>query len=196
MKKKLRIVLAEDEFVIRMTLKLYIEELGHQIVGEAADGEDAVKLVLEQKPDLVILDINMPKVDGIDAIKKINEQLYIPSMIISAYHDEKLIERANKEGVLYYLLKPVDINELKIAINISMAKFDEIKGLQNELEDTKQALEARKYIEKAKGILMERMNIKEPEAMKRLQKMSRDSNKKIIVVAKELIKADSLFHID
>lgn len=192
--RKLRIVLAEDEFLILMSLKSYVENLGHEVVGEANDGKKAVEIALEKKPDLVIMDINMPNLDGIEAIKKINETLYIPSIIVSGYSDEKLIQRATEEGVLYYLLKPIDIKELKIAINISMAKFEELQKLQDELNDTKMALEARKFIEKAKGILMKRMNLPEPEAMKRLQKMSRDHNKKLVVVAKELIQAEALFY--
>jgi len=194
MKKSLRILLAEDEFLILMALKSYVENLGHEVVEEATDGEKAVELALEKKPDLVIMDINMPNLDGIEAIKKINEKLYIPSIIVSGYSDEKLINRATEEGVLYYLLKPIDIKELKIAINISMAKFEEIQKLHDELNDTKTALDARKHIEKAKGIIMKRMNLQEPEAMKRLQKMSRDNNKKLVVVAKELIQAESLFY--
>ncbi len=191
--QSLRILIAEDEFLVLMATKSYVERLGHEVVGVATDGENAVELALEKKPDLVIMDINMPNLDGIDAIRKINETLFIPSIIVSGYHDEKLINRATDEGVLYYLLKPIDIEELKIAINISQAKFEEFKKLQDELQSTKNALEARKHIEKAKGIIMDRMNLKEPEAMKRLQKMSRDKNKKLVVIAKELIEADSLF---
>lgn len=194
MTKSLRILLAEDEYLVLMGTKSYVEKLGHQVVGVATDGLKAVELAIETKPDLVIMDINMPILDGIDAIKQINEELFIPSIIVSGYHDEKLINRATEEGVLYYLLKPIDIEDLKIAINISLSKFEEFKKLQNELNSTKNALEARKHIEKAKGILMERMNLKEAEAMKRLQKMSRDKNKKLVVVAKELIEADALFH--
>ncbi|WP_099354797.1 ANTAR domain-containing response regulator [Fredinandcohnia onubensis] len=193
MSQSLRILIAEDEFLVLMATKSYVERLGHEVVGVATDGENAVELALEKKPDLVIMDINMPNLDGIDAIRKINETLFIPSIIVSGYHDEKLINRATDEGVLYYLLKPIDIEELKIAINISQAKFEEFKKLQDELQSTKNALEARKHIEKAKGIIMDRMNLKEPEAMKRLQKMSRDKNKKLVVIAKELIEADSLF---
>lgn len=194
MTKSLRILLAEDEFLVLMGTKAYVEQLGHQVVGVATDGEKAVELAIEKKPDLVIMDINMPKMDGIDAIKKINETLYIPSIIVSGYHDEKLINRATEEGVLYYLLKPIDIKDLKIAINISLSKFEEFKKLQDELRSTKNALEARKHIEKAKGILMEKMNLKEAEAMKRLQKLSREKNKKLVVIAKELIEADAFFH--
>ncbi|MFD1780076.1 ANTAR domain-containing response regulator [Fredinandcohnia salidurans] len=193
MSQSLRILIAEDEFLVLMATKSYVERLGHEVVGVATDGENAVELALKKKPDLVIMDINMPNLDGIDAIRKINETLFIPSIIVSGYHDEQLINRATEEGVLYYLLKPIDIEELKIAINISQAKFEEFKKLQDELQSTKNALEARKHIEKAKGIIMDRMNLKEPEAMKRLQKMSRDKNKKLVTIAKELIEADSLF---
>lgn len=193
MTKPLRIVLAEDEYLVLLGLKANVEKLGHEVIGMANDGEKAVQLALKEEPDLVIMDINMPKLDGIEAIKRINEKLFIPSIIVSAYHDEELINRATEEGVLYYLLKPIDIQDLKIAINISLAKFEEFKKLQYELEDTKNALEARKHIEKAKGILMDRLNLKEAEAMKRLQKMSRDKNKKLAVIAKEVINADSLF---
>lgn len=192
----LRILIAEDEFLVLMATKSYVEELGHEVVGVATDGEMAVELALEKRPDLVIMDINMPNLDGIDAVREINKTFFVPTVIVSGYHDEPLIKRATEEGVLYYLLKPIDIEELKIAINISMAKFEELKNLQEELQSTKNALDARKYIEKAKGIIMERMNLKEPDAMKRLQKISRDKNRKLVVIAKELIEADSLFQSD
>lgn len=194
MKKPLRIMLAEDEFVVLMGLKSNVEQLGHHVVGEAANGERAVQLALEKEPDLIIMDINMPNLDGIEAIKKINETLFIPSIIVSGNYNEDLIKRATEEGVLYYLVKPIDIKDLQIAINISISKFEEFKNLQDELKDTKKALEARKYIERAKGILMDQNNLNEPEAMKRLQKMSRDYNKKLIIVAKEIIQADSLLN--
>lgn len=196
MKKPLRILLAEDEFLVLMGLKSNVEQLGYHVVGEATNGESAVQLAIEKEPDLIIMDINMPSLDGIEAIKKINEKLFIPSIIVSGYYDEDLIRRATEEGVLYYLTKPIDIKDLQIAINISTSRFEELQKLQHELKDTKKALEARKYIERAKGILMDRNNLKEPEAMKYLQKMSRDHNKKLVVVAREIIQADSLFHLD
>src|SRR5699024_12075585 len=115
---------------------------------------------------IFIIDINMPIIDGIEAIKIINKKLFIPSIIVSAYHDDTLIKRATEEGVLYYLLKPVDITELSIAIKISLSRFEEIKLLQNDLKDTKKALEARKYIEKAKRNIMDRQKLKEKQKMK------------------------------
>lgn len=189
----MKVLIAEDEFVIRMTLKLYVQELGYDVVAEASDGVEAVQLAKETKPDLIIMDINMPNLDGIEAIKQINEEVFIPSIIVSAYHDEALIQRANDEGVHYYLIKPIDINELKIAITFSISKYEKLNSLESELKNVKQLLEARKYIEKAKGILMDRMKLSEPDAMKKLQQMSREGNKKLIIVAKELIQADSLF---
>lgn len=194
MNKPLKILLAEDDFLVLMGLKSNVERLGHHVVGEAPNGQKAVELAKELEPDLIIMDINMPILDGIEAIKEINKDLFIPSIIVSGYYDDKLINRATDEGVLYYLLKPIDLKELRIAIKISWSRFEEIKELQVNLNDTKQALEARKYIERAKGILMDRMNLKEQEAMRHLQKMSRDKNKKIVEIAKDLIEADSLFH--
>lgn len=193
MNKQLRILLAEDDYLVLMGLKADLEQLGHTIVGQANNGYDAVELAKELKPDLVISDINMPKLDGIEAIKEINEELVIPSIIVSAYYDEKLINRATNEGVLYYLLKPVDLKELEISIKISLSRFEEIKELQLNLQDTQQALKARKFIEKAKGILMDRNKLTEPKAMEHLQRLSRNNNKKIIDVAKEVISADDFF---
>lgn len=192
MEKPLKIMLAEDEFMVLMGLKSSVAQLGHQVVGEATDGESAVKLALEKKPDLIIMDINMPKLDGLEAIKRINQELFIPSIIVSGYYDEELIEKASEEGVLYYLIKPINTKELQIAINISISRFNDLKELVMELKDTKKALEARKYIERAKGILMDRKGLKEAEAMRELQKISRNQNKKLVVVAKEIIQADKL----
>jgi len=193
MKDSLKILIAEDEFVIRETLKLYVNELGHQVIAEAYDGRTAIKKALEYDPDLIIMDINMPNMDGIKAIGEINKRKIIPSIIVSAYHEQKLIERANKKGVVNYLLKPIDMNDLKVAIDISMNNFLKLENIKLELTDTKQALEDRKYIERAKGILMDHLNISEAESMKRLQKMSRDKNKKLVVIAKKVINAGSLF---
>jgi len=192
--RPLKIIIAEDDFLVLMGLRSNIEKLGHHVMAEASNGQKAIELVMELQPDLIIMDINMPIIDGIEAIKIINKKLFIPSIIVSAYHDDTLIKRATEEGVLYYLLKPVDITELSIAIKISLSRFEEIKLLQNDLKDTKKALEARKYIEKAKGILMDRKKLKEKEAMKHLQEISRNNNKKLVEVSKELINADTLFY--
>ena len=175
-----------------MGLVINLKQLGHEIIGQASDGEELVKMALEKKPDLIITDINMPLMDGIEAIKKINEQIFIPSIIISGYHDRELIERATKEGIFNYLIKPVDIWDLKVAIEVFISKYEEFQNIKGKLDDTEKSLESRKYIEKSKGIIMDRFNISEAEAMKRLQKMSRDSNKKMLEIAKEIIAANKI----
>lgn len=193
MKEKYNILIGEDEYLCLLGVRTIIQNLGHTVIGEASDGDLLVEMATSLKPDLMLVDINMPKKDGIDAIKAINEKFYVPSIIISGYHDEDMIKRASEEGVLYYLVKPVDEKDLKIAINIAMSKFEEIKTLHEELDQTKKMLEARKKIEHAKGILMDRMKLKEGDAMKKLQKMSRDKNIKLIDVAQQIINAEEIF---
>jgi response regulator NasT len=195
MQEPLKILVAEDEYLCLMGLKANLEGLGYEVVGEATDGEEAVKLALDKRPDLIIMDINMPSVDGIEAIRRINNKVFIPSIIVSGYHDQELIEKASVEDIFGYLVKPVDANDLSAAIKVAMSRYKEFKRLESELKDTKLSLENRKYIERAKGILMDRKGLKEAEAMKELQQMSRNNNKKMIDLAKEIIKADSLFNV-
>jgi len=195
MQKPLKILVAEDEYLCLMGLKANLERLGYEVVGEATDGEEAIKLALDKKPDLIIMDINMPSVDGIEAIRRINNKIFIPSIIVSGYHDQELIEKASGEDIFGYLVKPVDANDLSAAIKVAMSRYKEFKRLESELKDTKLSLENRKYIERAKGILMDRKGLKEAEAMKELQQMSRNNNKKMVDLAKDIIKADSLFSV-
>ncbi|AZO93353.1 response regulator [Halocella sp. SP3-1] len=195
MDKSLNVLIAEDESVILMGLKSNLEKLGHRVVGEALDGKRAVKLALEKKPDLILLDINMPSMDGIEAASRINEQCLIPCIIITGYNDQKLIDRATEAGVFGYLIKPVGINDIRPAIDIARARFAEFKKLQDELDNAEEALKARKLIEQAKGILMDRMDLKEAEAMRLLQKRSNEQNKKMVIIARDIIDADKQFEL-
>ncbi len=192
MKKKLKILLAEDEYLVLMGLKSDLEELGHEIIAEATDGESAVRNALEFKPDLIIIDINMPNMDGIEAIKNINKELVIPSIIVTGYSDRELVERATETGVFAYLIKPVDIKELAPAIDVVMNRFEEFNKVNIELDDTKKALESRKYIERAKGILMDTLDLSEKEAMKKMQQKSQDKNIKILDIAKDIIRVNKI----
>lgn len=194
--KNLNVVIAEDEILILMGLKSNLESLGCIVIGEATNGKELIDIVLERKPDLIIADINLPILDGLEALEIINKNMDVPSLIVSGYDDEELIQRAIEIGVLGYLIKPIDESDLKAAIEIAISRFEEIKNLKIELEETKDALESRKIIEKAKGIVMERTQLKEDDAMKFLQKKSRNSNKKLVDVAKDIIEADKAFRLD
>lgn len=196
MEQKLRILIAEDEYIVLMGLKEVLENLGYSVISEATNGKQAVEYALEYEPDLLIIDINMPILDGIEAIRKINRKINIPAIITTGYNEKELIKRANDAGVFYYLVKPVDEIELKPAIEIVMSRFDEYSKLKNQLKEKEDALESRKFIEKAKGILMEKNNIKEAESMKLLQKMSTSRNKKMVEIAKDIIAADKLLSLN
>jgi len=154
----LKILVAEDEYLILMWLTSALKRLGYQIVAEATDGQQAIELSLEKRPDLIIIDINMPLIDGLEAIKRINEKVLIPSIIVTGYNNKALIQKAAELGVFGYLMKPVDEKDLKPAIEIAMAKFKEFQRLQQELNKTMESLETRKYVERAKGILMDKLN--------------------------------------
>ncbi|WZL81494.1 response regulator [Vallitaleaceae bacterium 9-2] len=188
----MKVIIAEDEYISLMGLKANLEELGHEVIGEATDGKDAVKQVLEKKPDMVIMDINMPIINGIDALRQINEKLSIPSIIVSGYHDQKLVKKANEVGVYAYLIKPISKQDIKVAIQTSNSRFLDYKNIEQQLIKTEKKYEDRKYIERAKGILMENHHLREHEAMKKLQKMSRDKNIKMATLAEKIIEANEL----
>ncbi len=190
MEKPLKILIAEDEYIVLLGLKETLLALGHLVIGEAFDGESLISQALSKSPDLLIVDVNLPVVDGIEAIKRINAYKSLPAIVVTGYSSEDVMRKANEAGVFNYLIKPVDEKELKPAIEIAMGRFREFVQLKKELKAQEAALEARKLVERAKGILMERNNLKESEAMKLLQKMSRDKNKKLVVVAEEIIEAD------
>jgi AmiR/NasT family two-component response regulator len=190
------ILIAEDEYLILMGLRSAVLRLGHRVIGEAQNGRQTVELALKLHPDLIIIDIKMPELDGLEAIKQINKnEIMIPSIVVTGYNEEDLIDKAINVGVFSYLIKPVNEIELGPAIEISMARFQEFKRLNKELIDTQNSLKARKYIEKAKGIIMDKYDLKEADAMNYLQKKSRNSNKKILDLAMEIIKADQVLNI-
>jgi len=192
MSGSLRVLIAEDEYLCLMGIRSSLRSLGHRVIAEASNGRHAVDQALEKKPDLIIMDINMDDMDGIEAIRRVNDQMLIPSIIVTGYCEDDLVKRATDAGVFAYLVKPVDADDLKSAIEVAMARFEELKQLKEELQGLEQALEARKYVERAKGILMDRQNLKEAEAMRRLQEMSMKSNKRMVEVANEIIEADRL----
>jgi response regulator NasT len=182
-----RILIAEDETIIRLDLRKLLEEAGHEVCAEARDGAEAVELVQAHEPDLAILDVKMPRLDGIDAAKRILEERPIPIVMLTAYGQDELVARAVEAGVFGYLVKPFRESDLLPAIATARARHEELTALRKEADSLAEALAARKAIERAKGILMEKDGLSEQEAFERLRKASQVSGKPLKVVAEALI---------
>jgi len=183
MKPSLRVVVAEDEALIRLDLVEMLTEAGYEVVGQAGDGEAAISITEKEKPDLVVMDVKMPKLDGISAAERIANQRIAPVVILTAFSQRDLVERARDAGAMAYLTKPFTIDDLMPAIELAVSRFQEIKQLDAEVADLQDQLKARKLIEKAKGILMKNLKITEPEAFKWMQKTAMDKRRSMTDVA-------------
>lgn len=188
----MKIFIAEDNVIIRMTLRMALEKHGHEILGEAENGKVAVDCLGKLEPDLILMDINMPEKDGFTVLEEVCANRTIPVIIITGYYKVEFIERANRLGVFAYLMKPVDENQIIATIEIAKERFQEYLIMKEEVKSSKRALEQRKYVERAKGIIMKHKAITEMEAMKFLQKKSRNNNMKLIEVAKEVIRSEEI----
>ncbi len=188
----LRILIADDESLRVMSLKGQLESIGHKVVAEAANGKEAMGLARELKPDLAILDIKMPEMDGIEAAKAITQERPIPIILLTAFSEKELAERAAEANVSAYLMKPVSENDLLPAIALAVSRFKEFQALHREVDDLREALETRKLVERAKGILMRRLNLTEEEAFRRMQRRSQNENKKLGEIANAIITADGM----
>jgi AmiR/NasT family two-component response regulator len=184
-----RIVIAEDEAIPRMDLREMLENLGYLVVGEAADGVSAVNLARELHPDLVVMDIKMPDMDGITAARLLTEERIAPVLLVTAYSHRELVDGAKDAGVLAYVAKPFGEAQLVPAVEVALARFREFRALEKELGDTRSALETRKVVDRAKGVLMDRHGLKEDEAFRRIQKLSMDSRKSMREVAEAILLA-------
>ena len=187
--KELQIVIADNESIIRLDLQEILEEAGHTVVGQAVDGQKAVELTRKYHPDLVIMDIKMPVMDGIAAAKIIAAEKIAPVLLLTAFSQAEIVERAKESGVLAYLVKPVRESNLFPAMEIALSRFAEMKQLENELDKVKNSLEMRKTLDRAKGILMDAYNLTESEAYKRIQHYSMAKRKSIREVAEAIIRA-------
>lgn len=187
-----RVVIADDESVIRMDLKEMLHNLGYLVVGEAGDGESAVNLARELKPELVIMDIKMPGVDGIKAAEILTQERIAPVLLLTAFSQTELIEGAKAAGVVGYIVKPFRDSELVPAIEVALARFHEFRELEQEVGDLKETLETRKLIERAKGILMDSQGLKEADAFRRIQKLSMNSRKSMKEVAEAIVLAQQV----
>ena len=195
MTESLRIAIAEDEDELLIDLEETLREFGHEVVAKAKNGNDLVARCRETRPDLVITDIKMPDMDGLEAAEQIRKENPIPFVIISAYHAPEFVERALKEHVLAYLVKPLNEKSLKASITLSMQRFKEFQALQQQALDLRQALEDRKTVERAKGILMERAGLSERDAFRRLQLLSSRKNRKMIELARTIVEAEDAMNL-
>jgi len=188
----LRILIADDESIRLLSLRAQLAALGHRVVAEASTGEEAVALAISTQPDLAILDIKMPLVDGIEAAERITQARPIPIILLTAYSEAQLVERAAQANIAAYLMKPVSEEDLLPALTLALIRFKQFQALRQEVVDLREALEARKVIEKAKGILMRRLDLTEEEAFRRLQRQSQEGNRKLAQVAEALVLADQM----
>lgn len=180
-----RIVVAEDEALIRLDLIEMLTESGYEVVGEATNGNDAISLVERHSPDLAILDVKMPILDGISAANQIQGKCAI--LILTAFSQKELIERASEAGAMAYVVKPFTIGDLIPSIEIAIARFKQIKALESEVADIHQRLESRKLVDRAKAVLMKALNITEPEAFSWIQKTAMDKRVSMKVVAEAVL---------
>jgi response regulator NasT len=182
-----RILVAEDETIIRLDLRTTLEEAGFEVCAEARNGEEAVELAASERPDLAILDVKMPKLDGIEAARRILAERPIPIVMLTAYGQEELVARAVEAGVFGYLVKPFREADLLPAIHAARARHAELAALREEAESLAEALATRKVVERAKGLLMEREGLTEEEAFGRLRRASQSSNRPMKVVAEAIV---------
>ena len=183
----LRILVAEDETIIRLDLREILERAGFEVCAEARDGEEAVALAVREKPDLAILDVKMPRLDGIEAARRILSDHPIPIVMLTAYGQQELVSRAVEAGVFGYLVKPFRETDLLPAIAAARARHEELSALREEAESLAEALATRKVVEQAKGLLMERDGLSEQDAFARLRRASQVSGKSMRVVAEALV---------
>lgn len=182
-----RVIVAEDEALIRLDIVETMKENDFDVVGEAVDGEEAVTLALEHEPDLMVMDIKMPKLDGIAAAEKIMKEAPCAIVMLTAFSDKELIERAKDAGTMAYLVKPFDPKDLLPAVEVALSRHQELLSLEDSIADLQDRLNTRKQVDRAKGLLMEKMELTEPEAFRWIQKTSMDRRLSMREVADAVI---------
>jgi AmiR/NasT family two-component response regulator len=182
-----RVVVAEDESLIRLDIVEILRDNGYDVVGEAGDGETAVQLATELRPDVVIMDIRMPQLDGIKAAERLTRDHVAPVVLLTAFSQKELVEQASEAGALAYVVKPFTPNDLMPAIEIALARYAQIVALESEVADMVERFETRKLVDRAKGLLNEKMGLSEPEAFRWIQKASMDRRLTMHDVAQAVI---------
>lgn len=182
-----RIIVAEDDTLIRMDLKEELLRQGYLVVGDVGDGESAVNLTRELRPDLVVMDIRMPQMDGIAAAEVLTREGLAPVVLLTAFSDQELIDRAKEAGVVHYVTKPWKQSDLKPAIEIALNRFQEFRVMEDRVKDLEERLATRKVVEQAKGLLMQKQGLTEQEAFRRIQKLSMNNRKSMREVAEAIL---------
>ncbi len=187
--ERTRVIIADDESVIRADLREMLTNLNYLVVGEVGDGQSAVNLAREVKPDVVIMDIKLPDMDGIEAAKILTREKVAPVLLLTAYSQRELVDRAKEAGVVGYLVKPFREQEVVPAIEVALARFQEFAELEKQVGDLKETLETRKLVDRAKGILMDTQGLTEHEAFRKIQKMSMNTRKPMKEIAEAIVLA-------
>jgi response regulator NasT len=191
--RSLRIAVADDEPEVREFFKEILAHQGHQVVVMAATGRQLVEQCRTSHPDLVITDIKMPDLDGVEAAALINQGRQVPVILVTGHPAVDFLARAGEGHIMAYLVKPIKPVDLQAAIALAIMRFDQFQRLTQEAASLRQALEDRKFVERAKGILMKRLRLEEPEAFRRLRKLASDQNRKVVEVARTVLAADEVF---
>jgi two-component system, response regulator PdtaR len=189
--ERTRVIIADDESLVRTDLREALTELGYLVVGEVGDGQSAVNMARELDPDVVVMDIKMPGMDGIEAAQVLTQEKIAPVVLLTAYSQRELIDRAKEAGVVGYLVKPFRETDLAPAIELAIARFAEFRTLEQEVDNLAEALETRKKVERAKGILMDQQGMTETEAFRKIQKMSMNTRRPMKEVAEAIILANA-----
>lgn len=185
--ERVRVIIADDESTYCMDLREMLTNLGYLVVGQAGDGRSAVNLARELRPDVVLMDIKMPDMDGIEAAKILTEERIAPVVLLTAYSQRDLVDRAKETGVVGYLVKPIQEADLAPAIEIALSRFREFRELEKEVDNLQDQLETRKLVDRAKGILMDTQGLTEAAAFRRIQKMSMNTRKSMKEIAQAII---------
>lgn len=182
-----RVVIADDEPITRQDIREMLDNLGYLVVGEVGDGRSAVNLARELKPDVVVMDIKMPDLDGIEAARILTQEKIAPILLLTAYHEKELVQRAKEAGVAAYIVKPFRESDLAPAIEVALARFNEFRALEKEVANLAEALETRKLVDRAKGILMDTQGLTEAQAFRKIQKMSMDTRRPMKDIAQAIV---------
>ncbi|MCC6682262.1 MAG: response regulator [Phycisphaeraceae bacterium] len=186
------ILIAEDEHLLAANLSRQLGELGFRVVGPVANGRAALELAERDRPDLALLDLCMPEMDGIEAARVLYEKHHVPVVVLTAHSDDSYVNSAQNAGVFGYLLKPTEGDRLRVAIRIAWGRYQDQQKLSGDVDKLERKLEERKIIERAKGLLMQKLQLSEPDAMKRLQKQARDNRRPMAELARSIIEAEQM----